>query len=195
MEPLANFGEFIGTIAVVLSLVYVGYQLSEARKQARADTLQRRMDTRINIWAQALDREALNSAREKYFEFELYKVDELPWDIEELDVSERRALNLELLIELVYFDNLFYQRKHGLIEKNDSLPLDYMNCFRNAPQRRLWKDNFRGSDHFPPDFVAHADAIVKKYDRVERRMDEDQDADFNATLAEVFDIPAPPPWV
>lgn len=194
MDTLANIGEFVGGIAVVLSLFYVGYQLRESRRQARADALQRRIDTRIGIWSHGLDREALISAREKFFDYELYKRDDSVWDIEELDIPEKRALEFELRIEIIYFQNMFYQRKHGLIERDESLPLDYMACFRNAPNRRGWKDSFRLNNHFPPDFIAHVDGVVKKYDEIERRMDADQDADFQAVMAEVFEMPAPPAW-
>lgn len=195
MEMLADFWEVAVGLAVVAALVYVGYQLREGRSQARADTLQRRLDTRIRTWQQQLEVEALHSAKDKFFEFELYREDATLHEIEELTLRERRALERELMIELTYFQNLFYQRTHQLIEPADSLPLDYMRCFESAPQRRAWKDQIRLTNHFPPDFVRHADTIVKKYDEVERRMAADEDADFSAVVADVFDLPAPPAWI
>ena len=48
LEHLANWGEFIGGIAVVISLIYVGVQLRATVTQARVDSL-----TKITeLWAQ-----------------------------------------------------------------------------------------------------------------------------------------------
>lgn len=195
LETLANFGEFIGGIAVLASLVYVGFQLQATRKQVRANTLQQRIDSRINTWLQFFDSEALQSARDKFFEHELYKLDENFSDIEELTLRERRALERELYIELVYFQNLHYQLSNGLIEPEQSLPLSYMRCLMHAPHRRHWKDEIRLIGHFPQDFIRHVDGIVKKYDEVEKIMDQDQDAVFGSVVQSVFDIPAPPNWL
>ena len=48
LEHLANWGEFIGGIAVVISLIYVGVQIRETVRQSRVDSL-----TKITeLWAQ-----------------------------------------------------------------------------------------------------------------------------------------------
>lgn len=48
LEHLANWGEFVGGVAVVISLVYVGVQIRASVKQARIDSL-----TKITeLWAQ-----------------------------------------------------------------------------------------------------------------------------------------------
>lgn len=36
---------------------------------------------------------------------------------------------------------------------------------------------------------------MKKYDEVEKIMDQDQDAVFGSVAQSVFDIPAPPNWL
>lgn len=195
LESLANLGEFLGGIAVLGSLVYVGFQLQATRKQIRANTLQQRVDSRTSVWLQILDAKALHSARDKFFEHELYRVDESFADIEELTLQERRALEQELLIELVYFQNLHYQLTSGLIEPEQCLPLYYMRCLSRAPQRRYWKDVIRLMNHYPRDFVSHVDNIVKQYDQVEKIMDQDQDASFESVVQSVFKVPAPPNWL
>jgi hypothetical protein len=195
LETLANLGEFVGGFAVVLSLIYVGFQLNETRKQMQASALQQRITARISTWSDQLDKQALNSARDKFFEYELYRRDETLDGIEELTQAERRALLRELAIELVYFQNVFYQRKHKTLDVEQSSPLDYMACFNKAPQRRHWKDTMRLNGHFPHDYVEHIDGIVKKYDEIERRMAEDEDADFSSQFQEVFKIPPPPNWL
>ncbi|MBT4160822.1 MAG: hypothetical protein HOE54_05900 [Gammaproteobacteria bacterium] len=195
LEDLANISEFVGAIVVLISLVFIGYQLTQTRKQLRADALQQRINTRLQTWNDQLDKAAYQSALEKIFEFELYRKDVKPYELEQLTRAEQQAMFNALAIELVYFQNLYYQRAEGMINHDQSLPLDYIRVFSMAPRRRQWKDQLRISNHFPPEFILHVDAIVKKYDEVERRMESDQDADFDAVVQEVFELPAPPNWL
>ena len=195
LETLANLGEFIGACAVVLSLIYISFQLKESRQLSRTDALLSRIDTRLNIWLRELDVDALHSAQEKFFEEELYKLDLHFHEIESLTRKERQALIRQLEVELVYFQALFYQKKYGVIGAEESGPLDYIMALNRAPQRRHWKDTLRLINHYPPDFVAHVDNIVKKFDEVERIMDADQDADFESVFLQVFDVPPPPNWL
>ena len=195
LETLANLGEFLGGVAVVLSLLYVAFQLHQTRKQMKANAMQDRITLRINTWSNQLDLEALASAHDKIFEHELYRRDLLLHEIEELSLRERRALSAELRIELVYFQNLFYQRQNHIMDRNQSLPLDYMMCFNTAPLRRHWKDSLRLFGHFPNDYIAHVDGIVKKYDEVERRLSDDENMEFDPVFLEIFDVPPPPRWI
>ena len=194
LETLAYLGEFLGGLAVILSLIYVGFQLNETRKQMKANALQQRINTRINIWTGQLEWDAYHSALDKFFEHELYKLDLQYHEIEELTLRERRALQHHLTIELVYFQNLFYQVKHNIIDEEECTPLKYMMCFNPAPARRHWKDFLRLNNHFPFEFVAHTDEIVKKYDALEDQMSADEDAEFEALFLEIFDVPPPPRW-
>ncbi len=195
LETLGNIGEFLGSLAVVASLVYVGFQLRQTQKQMHANSLQQRISTRIQIWSDQLEKEALHSAQDKFFEHELYKRDLLLPEIEELTLRERRAIERAFSIEILYFENLFYQRQHGMISSEEAKPLNYMLCLREAPQRRFWKDTIRINDHLPFDFIVHVDDIVKKYDQVERIMDENEDSDYESVVMDVFNVPAAPPWV
>ena len=188
-------GELVGGIALIFLLAYIAYELKQARRQARSDTLQRLVDTRLDIWRAAIDNNALRTAKQKIFEHELYQRDAMLHDIDELTGEEQRALALSLQMELVYFQSLFYQRVNGLIAIEQALPLDYIRILTNAPFRRHWKDSLRLLGHFPPDYVQHVDGVVKKYDAVERRMASDEDAEFEAIVQEVFDTPPPPHWL
>lgn len=51
LETLGNIGEFLGGMAVIASLVYVGFQLRETQKQMHANSLQQRINTRIQVWS------------------------------------------------------------------------------------------------------------------------------------------------
>ena len=39
------------------------------------------------------------------------------------------------------------------------------------------------------------DSVVKQFDRVEKRMEEDEDADYLAVVQEVFGLTPPPDWL
>jgi hypothetical protein len=195
LEALANFAEIIGGIAVIASLLYVGFQLNETRIQVQANAYQQRMSMRSDTWSDQLDKEALFSANEKMFEEELYRRDVRLDELEELTYRERRALNGRLAIELIYFNTLHYLRSEGLVSQENAKPLDYMVILNSTPVRRQWKDVLRLGDHFPADFVSHVDKVVKKYDEVERRMDADENADYSGVVDKVFDRPPPPQWI
>ena len=195
LEDLANLGEFIGGFAVIFSLVYIAFQLNQSRKQQRVDAMQRRIDVRVNIWLSQLNHETLQSARAKFFDLELYRRDARFHEIDELDPEERSALNLDLSVELVYFSNLFYQVDQGLLDPEQARPLTSMWILRSAPHRREWKDQIRLMDQFPQAFIRHVDSVVKQFDRVEKRMEEDEDADYLAVVQEVFGLSPPPDWL
>lgn len=195
LETLANLGEFVGGLAVFATLIYLAYQVSETRKQMRAEAIQQRWTLRINTWLKVLDTTAFHACRDKFFEYELYREDKLLHEIEELELREIRAYRQWLTIELVYFQSLFTQREAGLLSADNSLPLDNFYPMRDAPARREWKDQIRLTGNFPGDYVRYVDSVVKKYDRIEKIMETDENADFNEVMQEVFDMPAPPSWL
>lgn len=192
---MANLATVLIAVAVTGALLYICYQLNDARNHRRATALLQRIEIRINTWIHELDIDALRSAKDKFFEDELYKRDQNFHEIDELNQRERQALIRQLEIDLVYFQLLYYQRKYEITGPEESGPLDYVMALNTAPHRRHWKDRLRLINHFPADFVRHIDGIVKKFDEVERVMDADQDADFEAVFLEVFNVPAPPDWL
>ena len=192
LEILGNLGEFVGGFAVVVSLIYVAWQLRETRKQMRAQGMQQRIATRIDTWRDQADWEAYRSASEKIFEDELYRRDCSIYDLEELNFAERQSIQTWVNIELLYFHNLFYQRQMGTIDPEQSLPLDYMLLFQRAFIRWQWRHGVRLSGHYDADFIQHVDRIVAIYDQIEQRLSADENAEFNALFREFFKIPQPP---
>lgn len=194
LETIGNLSALACGTAVVLSLIYVGFQLNETRKQMKASALQQRANMRIEMWRNQIEWDAYQSALDKFFEHELYRLDLNYTEIDEITLRERRALSLFLGMELFYFQNLFYLLQNNIVDEDQCGPLFYMRCFNNAPARRHWKDFLRLGNHFPYGFVEHVDGVVKKYDSIEEQMSRDQNADFEALVLEYFDVPAPPPW-
>lgn len=187
--------EFFATAIIAAALIYAAIQLRSIRRNMEAHAFQEKANQRITIWTDQLEKDALHSAQDKFFEHELYKRDVLFPEIDELTLRERRAIMSAFIIEILYFQNLFHQVNLGAISAEQSKPLKYMRCMMDAPQRRYWKDYLRQSNHYPADFVAHVDQVVKKFDQVEAVMDNDQDAEFEAVVLDVFDVPSPPEWI
>ena len=55
---LAEYGsiaEIIGVLGMIASLIYVGYQLQQARVQLRGQAAQSRTDATINLWKMRFD--------------------------------------------------------------------------------------------------------------------------------------------
>ncbi|MFT7220812.1 MAG: hypothetical protein ACI8Z1_002432 [Candidatus Azotimanducaceae bacterium] len=179
---------------IAAALIVAAMQLHFIRRNLEANSFQEKSQQRIGIWTAQLEKEALYSARDKFFEHELYKRDVLFPEIDELTLRERRAIISAYNIEIIYFQNLFYQNQRGIISEEQSKPLHYMRCMMDAPQRRYWKDFMRQNNHYPAEYVAHVDSVVKKYDQVEEVMDLDQNAEFEAVVLKVFDVPPPPVW-
>jgi len=162
-EILGNAGDFVGGIAVVASLIYVGFQVRSARKQMHASALQDRIATRIALWSYRIDPEALRSGALKLMalEREGHEIDLETTD--RLDDLEKLALRIGFVSELIYFQNLFYQRRHSLIEADQSLPLDEIGMLQSAAYRNEWTQRLRESRSFPPDFIEHVDRVARRW--------------------------------
>lgn len=163
IDLLGNLGDFIGGIAVVGGLLFVGIQLKSARDQMHAGALQARIDTRINLWVSQVEEGAYVRARVKMREHNSQVVEASFVDLPYLDVSEIWALQMHFTSELVYFQYLFYLRKKGLIEADQALPLTRIDLLSSAPYRASWK-MLRPSGNFPEDFCQHVDEIVARWE-------------------------------
>jgi len=131
---------------VVGGLLFVGVQLRSARKQMQANALQARVDTRINLWMKAVEEGAFPSAREKMREHDLHTAELDFQDLPHLSWKEKNAIGLHFLSELLYLQYLFYLRKKGLIEADQSAPLDQMGSLAFAASSRRWRTSYRFGD-------------------------------------------------
>ncbi len=163
IETLGNIGDFVGGLAVVISLLYVGFQLSQTRRQLNAQSLQDRINTRINVWNAQLDAGVLQSALAKLEEHGDFHREVSTQELEYLTSAERRAFANSLTIELVYFQNLYYQREQKLLEDEQSLPLDLINVMGIGPHRWVWKNSIVYRSHYPKNFSIHIESIVNKH--------------------------------
>tara|TARA_Y100001934_G_C11963993_1_gene590877 strand:+ start:186 stop:662 length:477 start_codon:yes stop_codon:yes gene_type:complete len=102
IETLANWGEFLGGVAVVISLVYVGVQLSSSVKQSRVDSY-----TRIaELWTQWTQMVAASEDGARLF----YNGTQ---DFEALDPSERARFHQFLSMYYGIVDTLMIHDRAG----------------------------------------------------------------------------------
>ncbi len=62
-----------------------------------------------------------------------------------------------------YSQNLFYQRKLGLLDADQSTWIDAMPLMRQKVYRTAWQGH-KELGVYPADFVAHIDNIIAKQD-------------------------------
>ncbi len=151
---LADYGsiaEIIGVLGMIASLIYVGYQLQQARVQLRGQAAQSRTDATINLWKVRFD--------SAFREAELKSTTQL----EELSPGEVYLLQTFFVPWMEYTQNLFYQRKLGLLDADQSTWLDTMPLMRHKVYRAAWPGH-KEFGAYPADFVAHIDNIIAKQD-------------------------------
>ncbi len=128
----------------------------------QANALQARMDTRINLWMRSVEEGAYPSARDKMREHGLHTAEMDFQDLPHLSWKEKSAIGLHFTSELLYFQYLFYLRKKGLIEADQSAPLDILGSLSSGPYRAEWK-SLRPTGNFPEDFCQHVDGIAARW--------------------------------
>jgi hypothetical protein len=100
---LGALGEFLGSIGVVASLIYVGYQVKEARKSVRAATAQARTDVGVQL---------ITSRYTSNIGDLLVKSQN---DAGALTDVERFKLNSFFSAHVRHCQNLFYQQQQSVI--------------------------------------------------------------------------------
>ncbi len=155
---LADYGsiaEIIGVLGMIASLIYVGYQLQQARVQLRGQAAQSRTDASMNLWKVRFD--------SAFREAELKSTTQL----EGLSPGEVYLLDNFFVPWMEYVQNLFYQRKLGLLDADQSTWIDTMPLLRHMFYRTTWQGH-KEFGAYPADFVAHIDNIIAKQDADEQ---------------------------
>ena len=135
IDKLAKISEIIGALAVVISLIYVGYQVNENTKSQRAATAQ-------NIAADFRDT----------FDFTLEE-DELftrSRNMEALSEAENLKVLQMYAVLLRTYENIWYQAKNSAFDKE--LYLGYQGYIGRALSSPMGKEIWRIS-RFHPGFV------------------------------------------
>jgi hypothetical protein len=107
LGDLGNIGDFLGAIAVLVTLMYLAIQVRQNSSTSRAQTRQALADSQINL---------LNSRVTDPF---LRAVSFKMYSGEELGEAEKYALRLHIIAHIRLFENYFTQYVLGTMDKED----------------------------------------------------------------------------
>ncbi len=104
---LGAWGEFLGGIAVVMSLIFVGIQVRQSTEASRAATRQAVADSMVMATNAVIEPVTLNEAMADL---------ESGATIESLPLTQRHQLRLYASMYTRIIDNAFYQYQRGMLE-------------------------------------------------------------------------------
>ena len=148
LEDLGNIGEFVGAIAVVMSLLYLAIQIRQNTKTVRTSTYQSVLESshRVNEYLADPQRERLYRMGRK--------------DISHLTEDDRAQFGLLVGQIVGFYEGLFLQYQQGVID--DDFFLGRFNTFHRMicqpGLRVVWEE--RGRDHFSRSFGERVDALL-----------------------------------
>jgi hypothetical protein len=119
IQDLGNIGEFIASIGVVVSLIYLALQTRDNTKAIRAQTRSALTDQVLSIQSQTFQSDAYRHA------FQKLRLNE------ELDELEEDLLNREALLYFKHMENAQFQFENGLYDANEY-----------KAQREVWVHRF-----------------------------------------------------
>ena len=131
LEQLANLGEIVGTVGVVVSLVYVGVQVRQNTKATRAAT------------HHAIDRLIIDAATAATGDRELTRV----WHVgrlgeEELDEIDQAQFGTMVIRGFLCHEDVYHQYRHGWVDKTTwERSARWVRWFLTQPGvKRHWPD-------------------------------------------------------
>ena len=148
LEDLGNIGEFVGAIAVVVSLLYLAIQIRQNTKTVRTSTYQAVLESshRVN--------EYLGDPRME----RLYRVGRK--DVSQLNEDELAQFRALVGQIVSFYEALFLQHQHGTID--DDFFLGRFNTFHRMicqpGVRAIWEE--RGRSYYSRSFVKRVDTLL-----------------------------------
>lgn len=106
IETLANYGDVIGGVAVVVSLIYVGIQIRRNSKSSQSQANQSAHESLANVSLEiSSDPDLSNLTRKGMGSYE--------------NLTEEEQFRFLMLMTTVFrrFENIFYQYEKGFLEK------------------------------------------------------------------------------
>ena len=137
---LGALGEFVGAIAVVVTLIYLAVQIrqntsamEESKRLALAQTYQMRADALQEMLVQAADSQYIGPILTKLTGA---GYPEKVASLNELTVEERGRFRQWQIAQQTHWDNLFYQYQQGFLDDEY-----YQDSFRERVKRLgpIWK--------------------------------------------------------
>ena len=116
-EAIGAIGEIVGAIAVVATLAYLAFQIKVSRQATIADMYQRRAQSRSDIHRSvALNDPGFASILNRYLDAQ--RVSGTKIALEGLTKEERFRYSQWTQANVVNMDNVYFQYRRGLIEKD-----------------------------------------------------------------------------
>ena len=152
LSDYGSIAEIVGMLGMIGSLVYVGYQLQQARLQMNGQASQARTDALMRLW--------LTTASSDYARVDT-KAEEASC-IADLAEVDRRQLNGFMVSWFGFLQNSFYQKKIGLLDIEQVGYLNKLPYFRRTYVQEFWQLH-KSFGTYPEDFVAHVDSLIAKH--------------------------------
>jgi len=147
-EAIGAAGELLGAVLLLGSLVYVGLQLRDTRKQMQAGAGQARTDTMIELWKVRFEPGFLVTEQKAMD------------DPGNLTPEEIAMLGNFMAMFLTFMQNNYYQRKAGTLAEGQEGALDTMPLLtQNSFYLSRW-ENVKNMGVFSQEFIDHVDKVI-----------------------------------
>ena len=161
IHDLGAMGEFLGSIAVLATLIYLAVQVRHARADSRAALLQHRSDAVRELWLSIAGDDRLAAAWGKQLAYALG--DKLPAhaSLESIGLDPVEAIRLERWIAANFFHRQTIFKADLDSSERQELDDQLINMYRDGASGTWFDSTFpEGRKHgFDRDFVEHVRAL------------------------------------
>lgn len=156
IETLANWGEFLGGVAVVISLIYVGIQVRSSVRQAKLDSYAKTTE----LWAHFTSNVAANNDTWDFFYNGTH-------DYKSLKPSERSRFNFLISMYFGLIEHIMSREEAGQTFNDDTYErnLDQAFAVFMMPGVQAWFEKAQGrifSPSIEKYLIARRDAEIPK---------------------------------
>lgn len=155
LDDLGNIGEFVGAIAVVVSLIYLALQIRQNTRQLDHNSEVVAANVELDNARLAAEFNAHVASSPELAELWIRGV----FGSEELTAVEETRVGF-MLGDLFYrLEGLYHQHRRGFLPKDSWTPWETLmrNVFAGSMPRRWWANR---AHPFSIDFTAHVDKIA-----------------------------------
>jgi len=162
-QLLGNLGEFVGAIAVVVTLGYLAVQVRHSREATEANSRSVAQSERV---ARAQVRSAITDQIIRInslilSEPVLFDVQQKSMRDQPIDDAEARRLRTLAFVWFKHAENVHYQYRQGLYDQGEFQA--QRNIWKNRLRETFWRDTFLASrDVLSPPYVDEVEKILEE---------------------------------
>ena len=147
LETIYYIGQTVAVVAILVSLIFVGIQMRDGNRLARAQMHQEISNSFINLVMTLPDEN--DAFFEAWFSLDAYR---------QLGRRDSEMVNATMLGLYKHFENVYYQHKSGFVEDTYfQSTTQFMSIFRAREGIRFWWDGRKAV--FAPEFVAFVETL------------------------------------